>query len=183
MGSATARHQAVEAGRTLMAEVITSGALMYAPRMLRLQVSASAICVRTLDGRLIWLETPDTTAFTAADGQIQQYADAADQTVMLPRDTAAEARALVNLPAALAWSAATLQPGAQQADPQHFEHRAATIRTATTAGGRRLQIAIDHETGVILTVTGPSLHGDFDLKLRSVHLVASTPDHFAFRHL
>ncbi|MFG1813313.1 hypothetical protein ACGFIF_06050 [Kribbella sp. NPDC049174] len=183
MGSTTARQTAVEPGRTLIGEVVSNGALMYAPRTLRLLVGADATCVRSPDGRLIWLETTDSSAFTAADGQVHKYTHTDEATVLVPRDTAAEARALVNLPAALAWSTATLQPGSQPADPQQFEHRPADIQTAAAADGRQLRLAVDRETGVILAITGKSLRGDFDLKLRSVHMVNTTPDHFAARHL
>ncbi|WP_206752110.1 hypothetical protein [Kribbella steppae] len=163
--------------------MISSGALMYAPRTLRLLVGANAICVRSLDGRLIWLETTNSSAFTAADGQVLEYAHTDEEAVMVQGDTAAEASALVSLHAALAWSEATLRPGSRQADPRQFEHRAADIRTAATEDGRQLQIVADRETGVILAIAGKSLGGDFDLKLRSVHVVDSAPDHFAARHL
>jgi hypothetical protein len=183
MGSNTSRQVVVDPGRTLIAEVSSSGALMYAPRTLQLLVGADAICVRSLDGRLIWLETTDSSAFAKADGRVHEYAHSGEEVVLVPRDTAAEAKALVSLPAALAWSAATLQPGSQQADPEQFEQRAADIRTAATDDGRQLQIVIDRETGVILAVYGESLRGSFELKLRSVHVVDSTADHFAARHL
>ncbi|MEJ1134506.1 MULTISPECIES: hypothetical protein [unclassified Kribbella] len=167
----------------MIAEVASSGALMYAPRTLRLLIGADAICVRGLDGRLIWLETTDSSAFTAADGQVRECAHNGEEVLMVPRDTAAEAQALVSLSAALAWSAATLQPGSQQADPEQFEQRPADIRTAATDDGRLLQIVIDRDTGVVLAIAGESLHGSFELKLQSVQVVDSTPDHFAARHL
>lgn len=183
MGSNSSRQAEVGPSRTLIAEVSSSGALMYAPRTLRLLVGADAICVRSLDGRLMWLETDDSSAFTAADGHVREYAHSGEEVVMVPRDTAAEAKALVSLSAALAWSAATLQPGSQQADPEQFEQRAADIRTAATDDGRPLQIVIDRDTGVVLAIAGESLRGSFELKLRSVHVVDSTSDHFAARHL
>jgi hypothetical protein len=183
MGSNTSRQKTVDPGHTLIAEVSSSGALMYAPRTLQLLVGADAICVRSLDGRLIWLETADSSAFTAADGHVREYAHSGEEVVIVPRDTAAEAKALVSLSAALAWSAAILQPGSQQADPEQFEQRAADTRTATTDDGRPLQIVLDRDTGVALAITGESLRGNFKLSLRSVHVVDSTPDHFAARHL
>lgn len=87
------------------------------------------------------------------------------------------------MPAALAWSTAMIQPGSRHADPLRYEHRAADIRTAATDDGRRLRIVIDRDTGVIRAITGESLSGDFELKLRSVHVVDSTHDHFPARHL
>jgi hypothetical protein len=183
MGSNSSREKGVDPGRTLIAEVTSGGAVMYAPRTLRLLVGSDAICVRSLDGRLIWLETADSSAFTGADGRVHEYAHSGADVVMLPRDTAAEAQALVSLSAALAWSAATLQPGSQQADPQRFERRVADVRTAATEDGRQLEIVIDRETGVLLAIAGTSLRGTFELKLRSVHVVDSIADHFAARHL
>lgn len=183
MGSHTSRREMVDPGRTLIAEVTSSGALMYAPRTLQLLVGADAICVRSLDGRLMWLETDYSSALTAADGRVREDAHSGEEVVMVPPDTAAEAKALVSLSAALAWSAATLQPGSQQADPEQFEQRTADIRTAITDDGRPLQIVLDRDTGVVLAIAGESLRGPFELKLRRVHVVDSTADHFAARHL
>jgi len=167
----------------LIADVIASGAVMYAPRALRLWVGADAVCVRHVDGRLVWLETADSSAFTSDDGLVHEYAHAGEDTVMVPRDTAAEARALISLPAALVWSAATLMPGSRQAEPHEFDHRAADVRAATTDDGRQLQIVVDRDTGVVLVIAGTSLRGDFEVMLRSVRVVDRTADQFAARHL
>jgi hypothetical protein len=183
MGSNTSRQEVVDPGRTLIGEVTSSGALMYAPRELQLLVSADAICVRSLDGRLICLETTDSSAFTAADGRVYEYPHSGEEVVMVPRDSAAEARALVSLAAALAWSAATVRPGSQQAAPEKFEQRVADIRTAATDDGRQLQIVIDRDTGLILAIAGESLRGNFEVRLRSVHVADTTAGHFAARHL
>jgi hypothetical protein len=173
MGSASPQRVTVEPGCTLIADVVTTGAVRYAPRNLRLSVAAAAVCVRRLDGQLLWLETNDSCAFTGPDGHVQTGA-------LLPRDTAAEAKALVDLPAALAWSAATLAEGTQ---PQVYERRPADLRTATTTDGRQLTLTVDRTTGVVLALAGSSRQGPFEVKLESIRVVHTTPDHFAFRHL
>jgi len=167
----------------LIADVISSGAVMYAPRTLQLLVDADAVCVRTPDGRLLWLETSDSSTFARADGRVHEFSHDSDDVVLLPRDTAADARALVGLSDALAWSAATVHPGSRPADTKDYEHRTADIRTATTEDGRPLDIVIDRATGVVLAITGSSLRGNFELKLRSVRVVDGAVNHFIARPL
>jgi hypothetical protein len=95
----------------------------------------------------------------------------------LPRDTGAEARALVSLPAALAWCGATLVPEPRPI-PQSYENRTADTRKAVTDDGRELELTVDQETGIVLAISGNSQRGPFELHLRSVHLIPRTPDHF-----
>src|ERR671930_251587 len=97
MGSTVSSHEeAVEPGKTLIANVASAGELMYAPRRLWLLVGASSVCVRDSGGRLIWLETDRLSAFTDADGQVR-IVHHEDETTLVPRDTGAEARALASL--------------------------------------------------------------------------------------
>lgn len=176
MGSTVSSDETVEPGKTLIAEVASAGELMHAPRVLRLLVGASGVCVRDPGGRLIWLETDRLSAFTDADGQVR-IVGYEDETTLVPRDTGAEARALASLNAFRAWIDARSESASFPTEP--YLGRPSNGLTLSTEDGRTTAITRDLETGIILSARGRSLQGNFELQVRSVEIRETTADEFA----
>lgn len=176
MGSTVSSHETVEPGKTLIADVASVGELMYAPRTLRLLVGASSVCVRDSGGRLVWLETDRLSAFTDADGQVR-IVHHEEETTLVPRDTGGEARALASLNAFRAWIDAHSESAPVPTEP--YLGRPSNGLTLSAEDGRSIAIIRDVETGIILSASGRSLRGNFELRVRSVEIRKTTADEFA----
>jgi hypothetical protein len=176
MGSTVSSPETVEPGKTLIADVASAGELMFAPRRLRLLLGASSVCVRAPEGRLIWLETGGLSAFTDADGQVR-IVHHGDGTILVPRDTGADARALESISAFRAWIDACSQSAPVPAEP--YLGRPSNRLTLSTEDGRSVAITRDLETGIIFSARGRSLRGNFELQVRSVEIRETTADDFA----
>jgi len=85
--------------------------------------------------------------------------------------------ALSRLEGVCAWLAARVDNTATRTHAVRLE-RAASFHVLITLDGRQIVAARDLETGVIISVRGPSLRGDFRVQMMSLKIVESTPDHF-----
>jgi hypothetical protein len=164
----------VPPGRTLIAEVASTGAVAHAPRTLHLLLSQSGLAVRQSD-RLLWLETDRLSAFTGTDGQIEVIHHA-DEATLVPRDTGTEARALASVNAFRAWLDARSQFA--PVPTEAYLGRPASEITLSTEDGRTTVLTRDLETGIILSARGRSLQGNFELRMTSVEITESTADQF-----
>ncbi|MFI7062727.1 hypothetical protein ACIBL3_17220 [Kribbella sp. NPDC050124] len=166
----------VPPGRTVVAEIASTGAIAYAPRTLRLLLSQSGLAVREFD-RLLWLETDRLSAFTGADGQVMVVRHEGE-TTLVPRDTGTEARALASLGALRAWLDARSQSDSPVPTAPYLGRPSDSL-TLHTQDGRSTTITRDRETGIILAARGRSLQGTFELRMTSVEITQSTPEQFA----
>jgi hypothetical protein len=160
--------------------VKTSGAVAFAPRSIELAVDGRTTAVRQLDGDLIWLETADYCAFPDGD-QIRVSRYDAD-SVLVPRDTGTEARALTSLETCLSWADAHLDLAGRPRQSRHLDRDTLTSN-AITRTGHELLISCDIETGVVLAAAGELLRGPFAVEVETLNLGGLPPGMLEPRHL